>query len=151
MALFTQFNIASSGMTAQRIRTDVISQNIANVNTTRTTEGGPYVRKQVVFTEKGQTAQTFADVLRNTHLGRAGIAGNGVKVTSIEKDTEMPGSLVYDPSHPDADENGYVLYPNVNVVQEMTDLIDATRSYEANVTAFNAGKSMASKGLEIGK
>lgn len=151
MALFTQFNIASSGMTAQRIRTDVISQNIANVNTTRTSDGGPYVRKQVVFTEKGHTAQTFADVLHNTHLGRAGIAGNGVKVTSIEEDTESGMSMVYDPSHPDADENGYVTYPNVNVVQEMTDLIDATRSYEANVTAFNAGKSMASKGLEIGR
>ncbi|MGN0480471.1 MAG: flagellar basal body protein, partial [Lachnospiraceae bacterium] len=102
MALFTQFNIASSGMTAQRIRTDVISQNIANVNTTRTSDGGPYVRKQVVFTEKGQTAQTFADVMRSTSLGRAGIAGNGVKVTSIEEDTESGMSMVYDPSHPDA-------------------------------------------------
>ncbi len=151
MALFTQFNIAASGMTAQRIRTDVISQNIANVNTTRTSDGTPYVRKQVVFTEKGQTATSFAEVFAMTRNGRAGIAGNGVKVTSIEEDTSKDMSMVYDPSHPDADENGYVTYPNVNVVQEMTDLIDATRSYEANVTAFNAGKSMAGKGLEIGR
>lgn len=151
MALFTQFNVAASGMTAQRIRTDVISQNIANVNTTRTSDGTPYLRKRVVFTEKGNTATSFAQVFNQTRFGRAGVAGNGVKVTSIEEDTESGMSLVYDPSHPDADENGYVTYPNVNVVQEMTDLIDATRSYEANVTAFNAGKSMALKGLEIGQ
>lgn len=147
MALFSQFNIAASGMTAQRLRTDVISENIANVNTTRTSDGTPYVRKQVVFQEKTNSPASFSTVFQ---AAKSGIAGNGVKVSSVEEDTESEMSLVYDPSHPDADENGYVKYPNVNIVQEMTDLIDATRSYEANVTAFNAGKSMASKGLEIG-
>ena len=148
MALFSQFNIAASGMTAQRLRTDVISENIANVNTTRTADGTPYVRKAVVFTEKGHVMNSFDNVLS---AARSGVTGNGVKVTSIEEDTTTEMSRVYDPSHPDADENGYVTYPNVNIVQEMTDLIDATRSYEANVTAFNAGKTMASKGLELGR
>lgn len=147
MALFSQFNIAASGMTAQRLRTDVISENIANVNTTRTSNGTPYRRKEVVLTEKG-AVNSFSSVFQ---AATSGISGNGVKVTSIQDDTHSEMSLVYDPSHPDADENGYVTYPNVNIVQEMTDLIDATRSYEANVTAFNAGKSMASKGLEAGK
>lgn len=148
MALFSQFNIAASGMTAQRLRTDVISENIANVNTTRTQNGKPYVRKEVYFTEKGKTFQSFDSVYK---AARSGVAGNGVKVTSILEDNTTDMVMKYDPSHPDADENGYVSYPNVNVVQEMTDLIDATRSYEANVTAFNAGKAMATKGLEIGK
>lgn len=147
MALFSQFNICASGMTAQRLRTDVISQNIANVNTTRTADGTPYVRKEVVLTEKG-SSNSFSSVFA---AAQSGVAGNGVKVTSIQEDTSTDMTKVYDPSHPDADENGYVTYPNVNIVQEMTDMIDATRSYEANVTAFNAGKSMASKGLDIGK
>ena len=90
---------------------------------------------------------SFGDVLMST----AGTIGSGVKVTSIVEDHETPMSMVYDPAHPDADENGYVTYPNVNVVTEMTNLIDASRSYEANVTAFNASKSMAVKGLEIGQ
>ena len=147
MALFSQFNICASGMTAQRLRTDVISENIANVNTTRTANGKPYVRKEVVLAEKGRVA-SFNSVFQ---AATSGVTGNGVKAVSIQNDTESEMSLVYDPSHPDADENGYVTYPNVNIVQEMTDLIDATRSYEANVTAFNAGKNMASKGLEVGK
>jgi flagellar basal-body rod protein FlgC len=148
MALFSQFNIAASGMTAQRLRTDVISENIANVNTTRTSDGTPYVRKTVYFQEKGKSLDTFDNVYQ---AARNGVAGNGVKVTSVLEDTSTDMVMKYEPSHPDADENGYVTYPNVNVVQEMTDLIDATRAYEANVTAFNAGKSMASKGLEVGK
>ena len=147
MALFSQFNISASGMTAQRLRTDVISQNIANVNTTRTANGTPYVRKEVVLTEKGST-NSFSSVFA---AAQSGVAGNGVKVTSIQDDTSTAMSKVYDPSHPDADQDGYVTYPNVNIVQEMTDMIDATRSYEANVTAFNAGKAKASKGLEVGK
>ncbi|HBS89370.1 MAG TPA: flagellar basal body rod protein FlgC, partial [Eubacterium sp.] len=96
---------------------------------------------------RGSTG-TFADALR---VASGGIVGNGVKVTSIYDDTTEDMNMVYDPSHPDADENGYVTYPNVNVVQEMTDLIDASRSYEANISAFNASKSMASKGLTIGQ
>ena len=145
MAIFGGMNISSSGMTAQRLRTDVISENIANANTTRTSKGGPYVRKTVVLTEK--TLTKFGDVFNRTIQG----VGNGVKVTAIKDDTETDMNLVYEPSHPDADENGYVLYPNVNVVTEMTNLIDATRSYEANATAFNASKAMASTGLELMK
>ena len=163
MSMFTAFNISASGMTAQQLRTDVISENIANADTTRTSDGTPYVRKAVVFTEKTMTGtalgksaygsygtgaySTFSDALR---LASGGVVGSGVKVTSVYEDTSTDMERVYDPSHPDADENGYVTYPNVNVVQEMTDLIDASRSYEANISAFNASKSMASKGLSIG-
>lgn len=159
MSMFTAFNISASGMTAQQLRTDVISQNIANVNTTRTSDGTPYVRKAVVFTEKTLTASTavtgsssngssFASVLKQAHNG---LLGDGVKVTSVYEDNSTDMNMVYDPSHPDADENGYVTYPNVNIVQEMTDLIDASRSYEANISAFNASKTMANKGLTIGE
>ncbi len=137
-------NISASGMSAQRLRMDIIAQNIANVQTTRDENGKPYRRKAVVFAEKNATP--FQEVFMRT----AGIIGSGVKVTKIVED-RSPLRKVYDPTHPDADEDGYVSYPNVNVVQEMTDLIDATRSYEANVTAFNATKNMALKGLEIGK
>lgn len=143
MSIFNSFNISASGMTAQRLRTDTISQNIANVNTTRTSDGTPYVRKTVVFAEKDPSP--FSEILLST----TGVVGSGVKVTSIVEDTETPMTEVYDPSHPDADENGYVSYPNINVVTEMTNLIDSSRSYEANVTAFNASKTMAMKGLEI--
>lgn len=143
MAIFSSFNISASGMTAQRLRTDIISQNLANVNTTRTSDGGAYVRKTVVFAEKQSTS--FDQVLMTT----SGLVGNGVKATKVVEDTSTPMNMVYDPSHPDADENGYVTYPNVNTVTEMTNLIDASRSYEANVTAFDAAKSMALKGLEI--
>ena len=144
MAIFTSFDTSASGMSAQRLRSDIISQNLANVNSTNSQDGGAYRRKTVVFAEKNTTS--FGDILLSaTH------AGNGVKITKIVEDYETPMNMVYDPSHPDADENGYVEYPNVNVVTEMTNLIDASRSYEANVTAFNASKSMALKGLEIGK
>lgn len=145
MSFMNGMNISASGMTAQRLRMDIISQNIANVNTTRDENGKPYRRKAVVFAEKDITP--FGAVLMKT----SGTAGNGVKVTSIVEDKKSAPRKVYDPTHPDADEEGYVTYPNVNIVQEMTDLIDATRSYEANVTAFNATKNMALKGLEIGK
>ncbi|HHT87938.1 MAG TPA: flagellar basal body rod protein FlgC [Clostridiales bacterium] len=144
MSAFSGMNISASGMTAQRLRMDIISQNIANVNTTRDENGEPYRRKAVVFAEKDATP--FQEVFMRT----AGIIGNGVKVSGIIEDSK-PMRKVYDPNHPDADEEGYVTYPNVNIVQEMTDLIDATRSYEANVTAFNATKNMALKGLEVGK
>lgn len=101
------------------------------------------MRKTVVFTERNTTS--FDEVLMTT----SGLAGNGVKVTKVIEDTETPMNMVYDPAHPDADENGYVTYPNVNTVTEMTNLIDASRAYEANITAFDAAKSMALKGLEI--
>jgi flagellar basal-body rod protein FlgC len=144
MSAFSGMNISASGMTAQRLRMDIISQNIANVNTTRDENGNPYRRKAVVFSEKDATP--FQEVFLRT----AGVMGNGVKVTRIIEDNKAMRK-VFDPNHPDADVDGYVTYPNVNVVQEMTDLIDATRSYEANVTAFNATKNMALKGLEVGR
>ena len=134
MSAFTGMNISASGMTAQRLRMDIISQNIANVNTTRDENGRPYRRKAVVFSEKDATP--FQEVFMRT----AGVIGNGVKVTRIIEDNK-PMRKVYDPTHPDADDDGYVTYPNVNIVQEMTDLIDASRSYEANVTAFNATRT----------
>ena len=134
-------------MTAERFRTDIIAQNIANVDTTRTEDGGAYRRKTVTFAEKTNTP--FAHVLQRSINGHT--QGGGVKVTSVYEDHETDMEMVYDPSHPDADENGYVTYPNVNVVQEMTDLIDASRSYEANISAFNASKTMANKGLTIGE
>lgn len=146
MSFMNGMNISASGMSAQRLRMDIISQNIANVNTTRDENGNPYRRQTVVFEEKNTAP--FSQYLSGA-TGAA--AGNGVKVTSIIKDTETPMNMVYDPSHPDANKEGYVAYPNVNTVTEMTNLIDASRSYEANVTAFNATKNMALKGLEVGK
>ena len=150
MGLFTSFDICASGMTAQRLRSDIISENIANVQTTRTAEGGTYRRKTVVFTEKD--SNSFNNLLlSNMGIQGSGIAGTGVKVSNIVEDYETEMNMVYDPAHPDADENGYVTYPNVNVITEMTNLISASRSYEANVTAFDAAKAMALKGLEVGK
>lgn len=146
MSMFQSFNINASGMTAQRFRMDVISENVANVNTTRTEDGTPYRRKIVTFAEKDVTS--FSKVLNNT---RESLLGNGVKVSSVREDTETDFIMKYDPSHPDADENGYVSYPNVNIVTEMTNMIDASRSYEANATAFESSKAMALKGLELGK
>ena len=144
MSIFGAMDISATGMTAQQLRMDVISQNIANINTTRDENGGVYRRKNVVFSEKNVTG--FLQILLKT----AGTVGNGVKVTRIFEDRKSPLKLVYDPSHPDANEDGYVEYPNVNTVQEMTDMIDATRSYEANITAFNATKNMILKALEMG-
>ncbi|MCI8895042.1 MAG: flagellar basal body rod protein FlgC [Lachnospiraceae bacterium] len=146
MSVFQSFNINASGMTAQRFRMDIISENVANVNTTRDADNEPYRRKIVTFAEKEITP--FSKVLSNT---REAYLGNGVKVHSLEEDTENDFIMKYDPAHPDADENGYVSYPNVNIVTEMTNLIDASRSYEANATAFDASKAMAMKGLELGK
>ncbi|MBQ6464199.1 MAG: flagellar basal body rod protein FlgC [Pseudobutyrivibrio sp.] len=150
MGLFQPFDIAATGMTAQRFRMDVIAENIANVSTTRTENGGPYRRKIVTFTEKQLKAgvPSFKHILKDS---TAAYMGNGVKVSKVSEDTETDFIMAYDPSHPDADENGYVRYPNVNTVTEMTNLIDASRSYEANVTAFQAIKSMASSGIQVGQ
>ena len=146
MGLFQSFNISASGMTAQRFRFDTIAQNIANVNTTRTADGTPYRRKIVTFQEKDVTP--FTTYYSNS---KSREVGNGVKVTSVTEDHETEFIMEYDPAHPDADENGYVSYPNVNTVTEMTNMISATRAYEANTTAFEASKSMARTGLSIGK
>ncbi|MCI9200852.1 MAG: flagellar basal body rod protein FlgC [Lachnospiraceae bacterium] len=147
MSIFSAFNINSSGLTAQRYRMDIISQNIANANTTRTADGTPYRRKVVTFAEKNSHTP-FSRVLNSA---RDKYSGDGVKVDGVFEDTQTDMTMVYDPSHPDADENGYVMYPNVNIITEMTNMIDASRAYEANSTAFNATKAMAMKGLEIGK
>ena len=146
MGIFQSFNISASGMTAQRFRTDIIAENIANINTTSTESGGPYRRKIVTFQEKNVTP--FSEYFS---YSRNRAVGNGVKVTKVTEDYETDFIMEYDPSNPDADENGYVSYPNVNTVTEMTNLIDATRSYEANATAFEASKSMALTALGIGK
>ena len=143
--MFSAFNINASGLTAQRYRMDVISENVANAQTTRTEDGTPYRRKAVTFAQKSDQAN-FSSVFGTVSEG---YKGQGVKVTSVFEDTETPMNMVYDPAHPDADENGYVTYPNVNIVMEMTNLIDASRAYEANATAFNASKSMALQGLEL--
>ena len=146
MGLFQAFNISASGMTAERFRTDVIAENVANVNTTRTEDGTPYRRKIVTFEERQVTP--FSNVLAGT---RQAALGNGVKVSRVAEDYETDFTMEYDPANPDADENGYVSYPNVNIVTEMTNLIDASRAYEANATAFDASKAIAQAGLQIGK
>lgn len=146
MSFLNSIDISASGLTAQRLRLDVISQNIANVNTTRTQSGGPYRRKAVIFEDKNEH-QPFAQVLANSRQAQA---KGGVRVSRIEEDAS-PFIMNYDPGHPDADEEGYVAMPNVNIVSEMVNMISASRSYEANVTAMNAAKSMAVKALEIGR
>lgn len=151
MGMFDAFDISASGMTAQRYRMDIIAENVANANTTRTENGGPYRRKVVTFQAKGSGVESFSNVLSNSAGNLGSAIGNGVRITSIQEDTKTDLKKVYDPSHPDADEAGYVTYPNVNTITEMTNLIDATRGYEANATAFDASKSMALKGLQIGK
>ena len=146
MAMFQSFNISASGMTAERFRTDIIAENIANVNTTSTESGGPYRRKIVTFQAREVTP--FSQIYS---ASKNAAVGNGVKVTSVREDTETDFIKEYDPSNPDADADGYVSYPNVNTVTEMTNLIDAQRAYEANATAFEASKSMAQTGLSIGQ
>lgn len=142
--MFGAIDAAASGMTAERLRMDVISNNIANVNTTRTAEGGPYKRQLVLFQPRSDQ-NSFSQV-----LSQQMVAGDGVRVTGIVKDNS-PTRRVYDPTHPDANRDGYVEMPNVNIVAEMVDMITATRAYEANVTSVNAAKSMAMKALEIGR
>jgi len=147
MGLFQSFDIAASGMTAQRFRMDTIAQNIANVNTTRTENGTPYRRKIVTFEEKKLNPVAFSDDLQRY---QEAFKGNGVRISAVSEDTSTDYIMEYDPSNPDADENGYVSYPNVNTVTEMTNLIDSSRAYEANVTAFNAVKAMTQSGISIG-
>lgn len=146
MSILNAMNISASGMTAQRLRMDVIASNVANVNTTRNEDGETYKRKLLVFSEKNSTP--FERIL-NSKTGA--IVGSGVKVTRIAEDDKTPMKVVYDPSHPDANEEGYVTLPNIDTVTEMTNLISASRAFEANVTAFNATKNMALKALDIGK
>jgi len=144
MELFRSMGISASGMQAQRTMVNVISVNLANVQTTRTEQGGPYRRKQAIFSSSPPN-QRFPDLLAT----RMGQEPAGVKVEVVEDPRK--GETIYDPTHPDADESGVVNLPNVNMIEEMVSLLGAMRSYEANVTAFNTAKSMAVKSLEIGK
>jgi len=133
MGMFDALNISSTGMSAERLRMDVIAENLANAETTRTPQGGPYRRQEVVLE---QASPTFGEVL------------GGVRVAGIVSDTSPP-RRVYDPGHPDANKQGYVTLPNVNPVNEMVDLITAQRGYEANVTAMSAAKQMFTKTLDV--
>ena len=145
MAFLGSFDISASGMSAQRVRMDIAAENIANMDTTRTESGGPYRRKNVLLESYSDTS--FAQAMENAARGK-GISSRhaGVRVSGIVEDDR-----VYNPDHPDADADGYVNMPNVDVLKETVDSMSATRSYEANVTALNAIKLMAQKALEIGK
>jgi flagellar basal-body rod protein FlgC len=150
MSFWNSLKISASALLAQRLRLDVIANNIANVETTHTEEGGPYQRQDVVFTPDVSNGflPTFVATQRGvSEVQSAGMGG--VKVAKIVESDE-PGSRIYDPTHPDADEEGYVLYPNVNIVVEMTNMLSATRSYEASLAVIDAVKRMALKALEIG-
>ena len=139
--MFKGFRIAASGMSARRVRLNLVSSNLANANTTRTEEGGPYKRMRPVFSTlvEGHSDPDTADA-----------ALRGVEVVEIDKD-EREGALIHDPSHPDADENGNVRMPNVNVMEEMVDMMTASRSFEANVQAFTSLKEMVVRSLDIGR
>lgn len=151
MSFLQSLNISGSGLTAQRLRMDVISENLANMDTTRTQDGGPYRRKMVVFSSMNQSNTLFNRMLYSNinEIDRAD-STRGVEVSEIIEDEE-PFKLVYNPTHPDANEDGYVEMPNVDSLKETVDMMEAVRAYQANITALNAIKQMASKALEIGK
>ncbi|WP_394925078.1 flagellar basal body rod protein FlgC [uncultured Robinsoniella sp.] len=144
MSFLNSLHITGSALTAERFRTDVILQNIANQNTTRTENGDPYRRKQVVLKEQ---ELNFKSQLNKALTG----ADKGGVIASEVVESQEDFVPVYNPSHPDANKEGYVMMPNVNSAEEMVDLMAATRAYEANITALNIGKAMAMKALEIGK
>jgi flagellar basal-body rod protein FlgC len=153
MGLFGSLDISASALSAERLRMDVTAENLANAQSTRTATGGPYRRKEVVVQANGDGG--FAGALASARAGAGtgggsstGSAAGGVSVTGIVED-QTPNRLVYDPSHPDANAQGYVSMPNVNPVTEMVDLISASRSYEANVTAMQTSKQMFTKTLDL--
>ena len=152
MGLFTSINTAASGLTAQRTRLDVIADNMANVNTTRTAQGGAFRRSRVVFRPRVSQPYWRGPFLPE-YLDNG--VGRGVRIVNIEKDYDAKLRLVYDPTHPDAIQTGprkgYVEYPNINVVNEMVDMISASRSYESNLAIVNSAKSMFLKALEIAR
>ena len=145
MDFFTSMAVSSSALTAERTRMNLIANNLANASSTRTTEGGPYKRQDAVFAAV-PPQQSFAGTLNRLNS----TPGGGVEVSQIVEDSSPP-RLEYNPTHPDADPQGYVSLPNVNYVEEMADMITASRAYEANVTATQAAKNMALKTLEIGR
>lgn len=142
MWFLKSMDVAASAMTAERLRLDVIANNIANAQTTRTSEGGPYRRQFVVFGPR--TADSGLPLSGEN----AGTNGNGVRVVGVFRDQAAP-KLVYNPGHPDADANGYVAMPNIDTVTEMVDMISASRAYEANVTAINEMKQMVMRTLDL--
>ena len=145
MSFLKSLDISGSGLTAQKLRMDIIAQNIANAGTTRTENGGPYRRKTVVLTSRSTRPdfrKELADAIKSSPAG--------VRVKTVVEDTS-PLVPVYEPTHPDADADGYVMMPNVNTAQEIIDMLAASRAYESNITALNALKAMALKALEIGK
>ena len=144
MGLFDSINISSSALTAEKTRIDIINKNMANANTTRTSGGTPYRRQMVVFEEN---KDKFSNYLKK-HTNK--FNGKGVKISEIVQD-ETEFKMVYEPGHPDANEYGYVILPNVEMVKEMVDMIDAQRAYEANITAMNGTKAMMMKALDIGR
>ena len=145
MSMFGGMEISASALTAQRLRMNVTAENLANAQTTRGADGQPYRRKEVVLQS---VAQGGFGAQLSAAMGGGGVRAGGVEVAQVAED-QTNGKLVYDPSHPDANEQGYVTMPNVDTVTEMVDLIDAQRAYEANVTAMSAGKQMFAKTLEI--
>ncbi len=149
MGMFLGIDASASGLTAERLRMDVISNNIANANTTRTEYGGAYHRRFVVFEPREREPKVFEKALRRA-VGLSKRSGEGVRAVSIMEDNTQ-GPMIYEPGHPDANADGYVEKPNVNIVSEMVDMITAQRAYEANSTAINAAKAMITKALEIGK
>lgn len=170
MAIFHSMNINTSGLNLERTKLDVISSNIANVNTTRTEDGGPYLSKEVTFEENIKNVDLFSmnqagklssgnQLMRTNEGHRFGSAGSGNRVNQVSagvRATEIVENeenirVVYDPSHPDANEEGYVEYPNVDMADEMINMMNTIRSYEANVTAMDASKAMLKKALEISK
>ncbi len=152
MGMFTSINIAATGMAAERLRSDVISNNIANASTTRTQEGGAFKKSSVILRPVSDGNPQWNSPFVPSALDNG--PGKGVKVMEIVKDTTQ-GRLVYDPNHPDAIKSGpnvgYVEYPNVNIVNEMVDLISASRAYEANATVIDGAKEMFSAALNIGR
>ena len=148
MAFLSSMNMVGSGLTAQQLRLDAISENITNQNTTRTEAGGPYRRKMVVFEAEGD--RTPFQMALAMARGEVPTTQGGVQVTQIVEDSS-DFKLVYDPTNPDANEAGYVEMPNVDLVKEMADAMAASQAYSANVTAFNVLKQVTAKGLEIGK
>ena len=149
MSFLQSLNISGSGLTAQRQRMDIISENLANIDATRTQDGGPYRRKMVVFTSTNTSNSSFNNMLYN-NINNINNSDQirGVEVSQIVEDQE-PFKLAYNPTHPDANEDGYVELPNVDSLKETVDMMEAVRSYQANITALNAIKQMASKALEI--
>ena len=149
MAFLSSLNISGSGLTASKLRMDVISENIANASTTKTQDGGPYRRKMVVYEPASNEDNSFASMFhKNMSTSTSNL--QGVKVTAIVED-QTPFTSKYDPTNPDANAQGYVQMPNVDQVTETLDMMSVTRAYDANLTALNAVKEMASKALEIGR